>query len=50
MKQMLKLADKDNKTVSISVFHMFRIESTGMKDKKTQIKLLKMKIQCIGWE
>lgn len=50
MKQMLKLADKDSKAVSMSVFHTFKTESTGMKDKKIQIKFLEMKIQCIGWE
>ena len=41
---MLKLADKDIKTVIITVFHMFKKLSRDRKDiKKTKTKLLKMK-------
>lgn len=45
MRQLLKLADSN---VHITVFYVFKKLARDMKDiKKTQIKLLEMKLQCL---
>lgn len=55
--QMLELADKDVKTVLVTLFHMFKKLIRDTEDmKKTQIKLGEMKVPVIetekhtGWD